>query len=32
MDDETLDEVLGKGELDRASGMPVGGIPLDRDL
>jgi 3-methyl-2-oxobutanoate hydroxymethyltransferase len=32
MDDETLDEVLGKGELDRASRMPVGGIPLDRDL
>ncbi len=34
MDDTTLDEVLGRGTLDRAagSGMPVGGIPLDRDL
>jgi 3-methyl-2-oxobutanoate hydroxymethyltransferase len=34
MADTTLDEVLGRGTLDRApgSGMPVGGIPLDRDL
>ena len=33
MDDATLDEVLGRGSLDRAAGgMPVGGIPLDRDL
>jgi 3-methyl-2-oxobutanoate hydroxymethyltransferase len=33
MEDATLDEVLGKGELDRAtSGIPTGGIPLDRDL
>jgi len=27
------DEALGRGESDRASGsIPVGGIPLDRDL
>jgi 3-methyl-2-oxobutanoate hydroxymethyltransferase len=33
MDDETLDEVLGRGSMDRAeSPMPLGGIPLDRDL
>jgi 3-methyl-2-oxobutanoate hydroxymethyltransferase len=33
MDDATLDEVLGRGSLDRATGdVPVGGIPLDRDL
>jgi len=33
MDDEVLDEVLGRGKLDRHdSGTPVGGIPLDRDL
>ena len=33
MDDATLDEVLGQGTLDRApSGLPLGGIPLDRDL
>jgi 3-methyl-2-oxobutanoate hydroxymethyltransferase len=33
MDDAVLDEVLGRGASDRPSGeMPVGGIPLDRDL
>jgi len=33
MDDTVLDEVLGRGAPDRASGeIPVGGIPLDRDL
>jgi 3-methyl-2-oxobutanoate hydroxymethyltransferase len=33
MDDAVLDEVLGRGEPDRAAGaMPAGGIPLDRDL
>ena len=33
MDDETLDEVLGRGSMDRpADGIPLGGIPLDRDL
>ena len=33
MDDTVLDEVLGRGASDRAPGdMPVGGIPLDRDL
>lgn len=33
MDDDTLDEVLGRGSMDRAeSPMPLGGIPLDRDL
>jgi 3-methyl-2-oxobutanoate hydroxymethyltransferase len=33
MDDGTLDEVLGRGSLDRADQpMPLGGIPLDRDL
>ena len=33
MDDAILDEALGRGESDRASGtIPVGGIPLDRDL
>lgn len=33
MDDAVLDEVLGRGMPDRASGsIPVGGIPLDRDL
>jgi 3-methyl-2-oxobutanoate hydroxymethyltransferase len=31
MDDATLDEVLGRGTLDRAD-VPVHGIPLDRDL
>ena len=33
MDDAVLDEALGRGESDRAgSTIPVGGIPLDRDL
>ena len=33
MDDATLDEVLGRTELDRADGIGAGrGIPLDRDL
>ena len=33
MDDAILDEALGRGVSDRASGtIPVGGIPLDRDL
>ncbi len=33
MDDAVLDDALGRGESDRASGsIPVGGIPLDRDL
>ena len=33
MDDDTLDEVLGRGKLDRAEDtIPLGGIPLDRDL
>jgi 3-methyl-2-oxobutanoate hydroxymethyltransferase len=38
MDDEVLDEVLGRSALDAAGGrhvpgdMPAGGIPLDRDL
>jgi 3-methyl-2-oxobutanoate hydroxymethyltransferase len=33
MDDGTLDEVLGRGALDRfEADMPAGGIPLDRDL
>ena len=33
MDDETLDEVLGRGTMDRAdAAIPLGGIPLDRDL
>jgi 3-methyl-2-oxobutanoate hydroxymethyltransferase len=33
MDDSTLDEVLGRGAQDRAPGaLPMGGIPLDRDL
>ena len=33
MDDDTLDEVLGRGSMDRAEGtIPLGGIPLDRDL
>ena len=33
MDDAILDEVLGKGASDRPAGsIPVGGIPLDRDL
>jgi 3-methyl-2-oxobutanoate hydroxymethyltransferase len=33
MDDGVLDEVLGRGASDRAAGsLPIGGIPLDRDL
>ena len=33
MDDEVLDDVLGRGSSDRPPGsIPVGGIPLDRDL
>jgi len=33
MDDAILDEVLGRGVPDRPAGqIPVGGIPLDRDL
>jgi 3-methyl-2-oxobutanoate hydroxymethyltransferase len=32
MDDAVLDEVLGRGALDRSASLPVGGIPLDRDL
>ena len=33
MDDEILDDVLGRGSADRLPGsIPVGGIPLDRDL
>ena len=33
MDDAVLDDVLGRGVSDRAGGsIPVGGIPLDRDL
>jgi 3-methyl-2-oxobutanoate hydroxymethyltransferase len=33
MDDAVLDEVLGRGASDQATGtVPVGGIPLDRDL
>jgi 3-methyl-2-oxobutanoate hydroxymethyltransferase len=33
MDDAVLDEALGRGAPDRASGtIPAGGIPLDRDL
>ena len=33
MDEAVLDEVLGRGTPDRATGaIPVGGIPLDRDL
>jgi len=33
MDDTVLDDALGRGERDRPAGsVPVGGIPLDRDL
>jgi len=33
MDDAVLDEVLGRGASDQPTGsIPVGGIPLDRDL
>ena len=32
MDDDVLDEVLGRTDVDRAADVPIGGIPLDRDL
>jgi len=33
MDDDVLDEALGRGASDQPAGsMPAGGIPLDRDL
>jgi len=33
MDDAILDDVLGRGSSDQAGdGVPIGGIPLDRDL
>jgi hypothetical protein len=33
MDETVLDDVLGRGSADRPAGaLPVGGIPLDRDL
>ncbi len=33
MEDALLDEVLGRGSSDRPAGeIPIGGIPLDRDL
>ena len=32
MDDAVLDDVLGRGARDRATDVPAGGIPLDRDL
>jgi hypothetical protein len=32
MADDVLEEVLGRSALDRESGTPAGGIPLDRDL
>ena len=32
MDDEVLADVLGRGDMDRAMGVPADGIPLDRDL
>ena len=32
MEDAVLEEALGRGELDRGADVPVGGIPLDRDL
>ena len=32
MDEAVLDEVLGRAADDRAAGMPLAGIPLDRDL
>jgi hypothetical protein len=32
MDDDVLEEVLGRSELDRPTDTPVHGIPLDRDL
>jgi hypothetical protein len=32
MDEAVLDEVLGRGSSDQPASIPVGGIPLDRDL
>ena len=32
MDEAVLDEVLGRTADDRATGVPLAGIPLDRDL
>ena len=32
MDDAVIDEVLGRGASDQAANVPLGGIPLDRDL
>jgi 3-methyl-2-oxobutanoate hydroxymethyltransferase len=32
MDEDVLDDALGRGSLDRRTETPVGGIPLDRDL
>jgi hypothetical protein len=32
MDDAVLEEVLGRSPMDREADLPVGGIPLDRDL
>jgi 3-methyl-2-oxobutanoate hydroxymethyltransferase len=32
MDEAVLDEVLGRTADDQAAGMPLAGIPLDRDL
>jgi 3-methyl-2-oxobutanoate hydroxymethyltransferase len=32
MDESVLDEVLGRAADDRAAGVPLAGIPLDRDL
>jgi 3-methyl-2-oxobutanoate hydroxymethyltransferase len=32
MDETVLDEVLGRGDADRAAAEPLAGIPLDRDL
>jgi 3-methyl-2-oxobutanoate hydroxymethyltransferase len=32
MDDDVLEEALGRGASDQPGALPVGGIPLDRDL
>jgi 3-methyl-2-oxobutanoate hydroxymethyltransferase len=32
MEDDVLEEVLGRSSLDRPSDIPIHGIPLDRDL
>jgi 3-methyl-2-oxobutanoate hydroxymethyltransferase len=32
MEDDVLQEVLGRSSLDRPSDIPIHGIPLDRDL